>query len=391
MFKKGCFVLRLIPLLFFLLFFSRICAQTKKKDKVKVFQSLKIELGLGAIYNDNILKYSDYYLTKFLNNEDEGRFHINTSDGAVLDESINIASTFLFFRKRKTILEGSFSRQEYINNKIKTWNQIDFGLQQYITNRLVVNLSYSYIPKYYVRHFRDDDWVDVYGYVPETFQPFEFAKNEYGFWIQNTFFKNRMTKLRLSFDYEQYFYNKHFTEYDCNNFNYSANFYQTIKKKLKVEVGYQFVNSKAKGYDEPQETKDISNDADASYKADEYSGAIKWALPNFCKKMHSIDADFSYRRSCFTTKHYLELDRLHAGRVDDLYKLGINYEIRFIEPLTLSVYYKWCKLDSDTRAVENKEYVSQEKDYTQQQFGLKFTYIFKDITFSRANSKKNRN
>lgn len=391
MINKGYYLLRLIPLLFLLLFFSRIYAQTTKKEKAKVFQFLKIELNLGAIYNDNILKYSDNYLTKFQNNEDEGRFHINTSDGAVLDQSIKLASTFLFFRKKKTILEGGFSRQEYLNNKIKTWNQIDFGLQQYITSRLVINLSYSYIPKYYVRHFRDEDWVDVYGYVPEAFQPFDFAKNEYGFWIQNTFFKKKKTKLRLSFDYEQYFYNTHFTEYDCNNLNFGAKFYQTIKKKLKVEVGYQFVDSKAKAYDEPQEIKEISDDADASYKADEFSGAIKWGLPNVFRRMHSIDADFSYRRSCFTTIHFLELDRLHAGRVDDLYKLGINYDFRISEPLTVSFYYKWYKLDSDTRAEENKEYVSQEKDYTQQLFGLKFTYIFKEITFHRSKPKTNSN
>ncbi len=389
MIKKGCFLVRLITLLFFLLFFTRIYAQTKKKDKI--FQFMKIELGLGAIYNDNILKYSDYYLTKFLNNEDEGRFHINTSDGVVLDESVKVASTFRFFGKKKTILEGSFSRQDYLNNKIKSWNQIDFGLQQYITNRLVVNLSYSYIPKYYVRHFRDEDWVDVYGYVPEAFQPFEFSKNGYGFWIQNAFFKNKTSKLRLSFDFEQYFYNKHFTEYDCYNLNYGLNVYQTIKKKLKLEAGYQFINSNAKGYDQPLETKDLSDDADASYKADEYSTAVKWALPNVFKRMHSIAADFSYRRSCFTTKHYLELDRLHAGRVDDLYKLGINYEMRLSEPLTVSVYYKWCKLDSDTRATVNKEYMSQEKDYTQQQIGLNFTYSFNEITFLRSKPKKNRN
>ncbi len=383
--KRACLPVKLILLLFFLLFFSHINAQSKKD---KGFQSLKVELDLGSIYNDNILKYSDSYLTKFKNKEDEGRFHINTSDGLVLDKSLKLSSTFLFFGKNKTILDGSIARHSYINNKIKTWNQIDFGLQQHITKRLIINLSYSYLPKFYVRHYRDDDWVDIYGYVPETFQPFEFAKNAYGFWIQNSFFKNKQTKLRLSLDYGKYYYNQHFTEYNSNNLNYGINLYQTVKKKLKFELGYQFVTSKAKGFDGIQETKDNSDDSDASYESDEFSSAIKWTIPQFYYKPHNIGVDFEYKRSCFTTKHYLENDRIHAGRIDDLYKIGINYEVRLLEPLTVSVFYKWCKQDSDTRAEENKELVSQEKDYSQQQFGLTFNYIFKDIKFTRSNSKK---
>jgi len=387
MIKKGCCIVRLIPLLFLILFFGHVRAQTEKK---KIFQYLKIELGLGTIYNDNILRYSDYYLTKFLNNEDEGRFHINTSDGMVLDQSINIASTFLFFGKNKTILEGGYTRQSYINNKIKTWNQIDFNLKQYITNRLVINLSYSYLPRFYVRHYRDDDWVDVYGYVPETFQPFIFAKNDYGLWAQYSFFKNKKTRLRLSFDYENYFYNKHFTEYDSKNQNYAINFYQSVKEILKFEAGYQFVISKAKGFDEIQETRDNSNDSDASYKADEYSCAINWTLPNLLRKPNNINVDFEYRRTCFSSKHYLEIDRMHAGRIDNFYKIGINYEIKLLRPLSISGFYRWCKQDSDTRAEANKEFISQEKDFTQQQFGLKFTYKFRDIKFSRSNSRKTK-
>ena len=385
MIKKGCFLVRLIALIFFLLYFNRINAQTKKD---KGFQFLKVELGIGSIYNDNILKYSNYYLTKFKNKEDEGRFHINTSDGLVLEQSIKLSSTFLFLGKNKTILEGSFARHSYINNNIKTWSQLDFGLQQQITKRLIINISYSYLPKFYVRHYRDDDWVAIYGYVPETFQPFEFSKNEYGFWIQNSFFKSKQTRLRLSFDYGTYFYNQHFTEYDCNNSNYGINLYQTVKKKLRFEIGYQFVISNAKGFDGIQENKDNSDDSDPSYKTDEYSGAIKWLIPQLYYKPHNIVVDFEYKRSCYTTKHYLENDRIHAGRFDDMYKIGINYEVRLSEPLTVSGYYKWYKQDSDTRAKENKELVSQEKDYTQQQFGIKFTYIFKDIKFSSSSSKK---
>ncbi len=384
MIKTVYLVLKRLPLFIFLLAWGRICAQSKDD---KVFQYLNIELELGSVYNDNILNYSDYYLTKFLNKQDSGRFHINTSDGLVLDQSIKIAPVFKFFGKNKTVLEGDFSRQSYINNKIKNWNKFNFSIKQYFKNKIIINLSYSYIPEFYIRHYRDDDLADVYGYTPETFQPFGFAKNDYGIWIEKAFFKHNSTRLRLSFNNEQYFYNKYYTEYDCNNENYAISIYQSIKDKIKFKLGYRFIVSNAKGFDEFQETKDNSDDSDPSYKADAYSGTVRYPLPRIFNKQHTIGVDAEYKRSCFTSMHYLQTDRLHAGRIDDVYKMGINYEIKLSRPLRISGFYKWYKRDSDTRAEANKEYVSQEKDCTQQQFGLAVTYYFKDINFVRSGSK----
>ncbi len=382
---KGLFFVRLIPMLLFFLMFTCVSAQSKKK---KVFQFLKIELGLGTIYNDNILEYSDYYLTKFLNKQDSGRFNINTSDGLVLDNSLKVASTFQFFGKYKTVLEGGFRRKSYINNKIKSWTQIDFDIKQYFNWKITLNLSYSYIPKFYIRHFRDADLVDIYGYTPETFQPFQFTKNDYGIWIEKAFFKHNFTRLRFSFDFEQNFYNKYFTEYDCNKEIFGIRIYQSIKDKVKFKIGYQYVISNAKGFDNSQETKENSDDSDPSFKADEISGSVEYPLPRIFNKQHTISLDVDYKRSCFSSKHYLELDRMHAGRIDRFYKIEINYEIKLLRSLSISGFYKWCKRDSDTRAEANKVYLSQEKDYTQQQFGLAVTYSFNDIRFTRSRSKE---
>jgi hypothetical protein len=79
---------------------------------------------------------------------------------------------------------------------------------------------------------------------------------------------------------------------------------------------------------------------------------------------------------------------MHAGRIDRFYKIEINYEIKLLRSLSISGFYKWCKRDSDTRAEANKVYLSQEKDYTQQQFGLAVTYSFNDIRFTRSRSKE---
>lgn len=386
MFREKKQILKRLTLFISLLLSGHIYSQSKDSQ---IFQYLNVDLGVGSIYNDNILNYSDYYLTKFINKQDSGRFHINTSDGLVWDQSVKIAPVFQFFGKNKTILEGNFSRQSFINNPIKNWNKIDFGIKQYFLWKTNFGFSYTYIPVFYIRHYRDDDLKDVYGYTPETFQPFGFAKNDYGIFIEKAFFKHNFTRLRLSFNDEQYYYNKYFTEYDCNNKNYGISLYQSIRDKIKFKLGYTFTVSNAKGFDELSEIKENSDDSDPSYKADAYRATIKYPLPRIFNKVHTIGVDAEYERSCYTSRHYLQTDRLHAGRVDDFYKMEVNYEIKLLKPLTVSCFYKWYKRDADTRADANKEYVSQEKDFTQQQFGLELTYRFKNTRFKRSDSKQN--
>ena len=159
---------------------------------------------------------------------------------------------------------------------------MNIGIQQYVAKRASFKVFYSYIPDFYVRHFRDDDWVNVYGYTPETFQPYSFAKENLGLWAENTFFGN--SRVRLSFNYAKYYHNQHFTEYDCNNLNYGINLYQTIHKKLKVGIGYDFTASDAKGYDQNNENKRNSDDSDASYDEDSYFVSCSWDFP-FLRKL----------------------------------------------------------------------------------------------------------
>ena len=168
---------------------------------------LNVQFGLTTVYDDNILRYSEKYLDRFINQEDPGRFHIDTYDDVVLNPSLQITGTYRLFGKLKSELDLDYSPRFYCVNGIKNWSYFGIGFRQYFTKRASFKLIYGYIPGYYIRHFQDDDWYAVYGDVPEQYQPMDFAKNNYGIWIQNTFF--RSTTVRLSFYYAQYFYNKH--------------------------------------------------------------------------------------------------------------------------------------------------------------------------------------
>jgi hypothetical protein len=368
----------MLLLYFFLM--SDFAAFAQEKDKKKKAFDWEAQLGLATFYDNNILKYSEKYLDRFLNNEDYGRFHIDTYDDVILKPSLQIGTTFQIFKKQKSKINFSYNYSGYIVNEIKNWQFISLGFQQSFHKKASFRVYYSYVPEFYVRHFRDEDLVNYYkevsgfGYIPETFVPFSFAKDNYGIWVQNTFFKS--TRIRLSFDYAQYFHNVHYTEYDCKNLTYGFLITQSITKKIKVEAGYEFATSDAKAYDEPGETKETSNDADATFEEDGITFTISWQIPDVLKHKHSLDAGVTYDEKYYTTDHYVEEDPEHAGRMDKNLTMSFAYNFRIHKSFDLSAFYKWYGRDSGSPSW-NDAYLSVEKDYKQSQVGLELTYKLK--------------
>jgi len=370
----NCKICLLLLVLLFFISANDVFAQKKSKKRTKKME-LEVELSLSTVYDDNILKYSEKYLERFRNNEDGGRFHIKTYDDVILNPSIQVTSTFNIFGKLKSKINGQFSSRQYVVNPIKNWDFITFGFQQYLSKQASFKFYYSNIPEFYVRHFRDRQWVNVYGYTQETYQPFAFAKNNYGFYIQNTFFKN--TRIRYSMSYSQYFHNKHFTEYDCKNYSYGLRIYQLILKKVKLEAGYEYTTSDAKGYDASYETPQTTNGPDASNVEDNFSLALIWQVPAILKLDHELRVEGEFFKVYYSSEHPLELDEEHAGRVDDNLRLYFTYSVQLNKALQVSAFYNWLMRDTNTEAKENQEYLNNEKSYNQNLFGIELSYKLK--------------
>jgi hypothetical protein len=375
-FKSPLAVSRLISFvmagLIFTLVSGNCFAQKSDKKTGKKKPKFEIDLGLATFYDNNILKYSEKYLERFMDNKDQGRFHIDTYDDVVIKPSAEITSTFNIFKKQKSKINVGYNYSAYVVNNVKNWSFFSLGFQQNITKKASVKLFYSFVPDFYVRHFRDEDLVDVYGYVPETFVPFSFSKDNYGGWIQNTFFKS--TRIRFSLNYAKYYHNEHYTEYDCDNFLYVLQIYQGIGKKVDLEFGYEFMTSDAKGYDEPNETKENSDDADADNEGDAYNFAVVWQLPEVFKHKHSLEGGIGYAKRYYTTDNYVQKDPEHAGRVDNVLDLAFIYQVKLNKSMKISAFYRWFGRDSRTTSKLNSNYVSNEKDYKQSQIGLEFSY-----------------
>ncbi len=347
------------------------------KSKKKKTNKWSLSLSIKPYYDSNILKYSDKYIKRFENGEDPGRFHINRIDDLTMGYSAGITFSDNFIGKMKTILGAGYDTDAYTYNSVKTWGTFNFFLRQQIASSTSAQFSYSYIPEFYVRHFRDDDWVYYYGYTEITYQPYIFSKDDFSFWVQQIF-PWKTTRARAYFTYSIYYLNEAYTEYDSHDYMFGFRIYQSLLKNLDFSLGYLYTFSDAKGYDEPTvETKDNSDDSDATNYEHTYFAGFDLNLPKVFSRSNDISIDFQYQRSFFTTEEYVEVDPLHVGRYDYNYRLFINYNLSLMSNFSATIFYNWYKREASSPSDYNKEYISDEKDYTQYRIGVRFNYLIK--------------
>jgi hypothetical protein len=324
--------------------------------------SLRFDLGLGSVYDNNILRYSDKYVIRFDNREDEGRFHIYSRDDLILVTSFRGTVTDKLIGGMNTALAVDLRRRTYTHNAIKDWYSYGLSLRQEITRKLSAQIGYSYIPEFYIRHYRDDEWVAIHGYKPITFQPYSFKKDDLNGWVQYALFPT--TRVRLVLSYGRYFYNEHFTEYDCANTMAGVEVTHSFHKNVKVNAAYEFTASRGDG----------TADMNPSDDEDTYVLGAEYTLPKVFGRSNSLGVEGEYARRYFTSTHFLELDINHAGRRDDDYRFSASYTVELMDNFGLALRYAWHKRTSTTTALENAEYLADEKDYVQYEFGLELKY-----------------
>lgn len=324
--------------------------------------SWKLDIGVSSVYDNNILRYSDKYITRFDNREDPGRFHINTRDDLILVSSIKASATMNLLGSLNTTAAVDVRQRSYTHNAVKNWSYLAFTLRQDLSKKLSAQIGYNYIPGFYVRHYRDDEWVKQYGYTPITFQPFDFKKDEVGGWLQYALFPG--TRARTRFAYMRYFYNEHFTEYDCRNTLLGIDVYQTVHKNIKVNGGFEVVHSREGG----------NADKDPSSDENTFVVGVDFQLPKVFGRSNSLGMEGEYTERYYRSRIFLEIDQEHAGRQDFEYLLSATYSFGLLDNLELAINYAWRKRDTRTLAPQNATYLSEEKDYRQYQIALEARY-----------------
>ncbi len=339
----------------------------------KNFKSVLFEINVSPLYDNNILKYSSIYIEKFKTGYDAGRYHISTIDDLMLYTSVNSRFVFRFIKQKDTRFDFDFSRRTYLNNSIKSWNYFNFGIEQELSNRIKVSFNYSYIPEYYIRHYRDNDWVDIYGYTEETFKPQSFSKESYIFSVQHSLTHHFDFKLDLG--YSRYFYNTHFTEYDCVNYFTRVKSYYTFRKLIKTALGIRFEYSDSNRKIEKQIVQNRYPNPSNIEGGIELDFNIN--IPEIHGKVNGLQLRTQFQKRIYTSESYYKDDPLHSGRVDDEIEIYTAYWMKIFKNFKISLFNQYASRSLLNSIDANTEYLTNEKSYKQNIAGIEFSYFLK--------------
>lgn len=336
----------------------------------------RAQIALGTIYDNNALRYSDKYLGRFEQREDEGRFHIGTTDDLAFHSTFRLERRLNPFGEAASLLSGDLHLWNFTRNGIKNWWSFTLAARQELPERFTLSVAYSHIPDFYVRHYSDDDWEPRVGQTPARFQPFSFTKDEYRIAIQRQFFQS--TRFRVTYAAQRYYYNEHYTEYDSRNGVWNFEGSHPLLSTLRVSAGYMYTTSDAQGVDAPGEVRSASDDADGSFREDAYSGGLAWRLPRIAGMTTRLSLDAEYSRRCFSSSRLYFLDQQHAGRVDHEYQASLRWSVGLGDDWETSIGYTWRQRDARSSITENEIILSDEKDFREYQVEIGLTY---DLAF----------
>jgi hypothetical protein len=323
-----------------------------------------LRLNAGIRYDDNVLRYSERYLEAFRTRDDAGRFHIGTSDDAIMALGVRL-DRILFPRHdlRTTVYaEGEYSR--YLRNTVKNWGSLGVGIRQELPFRASLSIAYDYIPAFYLRHYRDQDWVDAGISGSAAYQPFSYERDDVRTSLAATLPTG--TGLRFGVAGGRLFHNEHFTEYDARTTTWT---WEASQRAGPVRVALRY------DYETSRSRRPVPGTTDASYDEDEGRASVSWTLqmlgyPLLC------EGGASYARRCFTTTSAVELDPLHAGRVDHTVTFSLAVGASLTSALDVGIGAAWRRRDA-TGAPANDASLSLERDFTQFQMEATVEYALR--------------
>ena len=296
------------------------------------------QLTVEPTYDSNILRYSDRYIDRFENDQDPGRFRIESLDDVVTRADLRLERHFRGFGGRRARAHLSGSTRAYTRNDIKDWSRVELGWRQSLPSRMQLNVVAQWIPEFYIRHQRDSDLRGI-ATGSDRFQAFAFEKVSL-----TTSLRKRLSSEwsgRVELQWSENDYLEGFDEFDDEQFRFALQADQRIGDRWKMTYRYRRTHASAQGFDEPTETRATSDDSDAGFEQD----ALYWSISHTRSRStlgddrFRLDLEVSQRR--FTDDRGPIAAPLYAGREDVRWSLGFYYDFPMNEDLTGTAFFKW--------------------------------------------------
>lgn len=336
----------------------------------------KWEWGLSAsaafMYDDNVLGFSEYDRNRFRRDPDSFPTPLKSMDD--LESSVTIKPSLQWRAPLQLMITGDY--------RLKAVHRLSNGFSDYQTHNAGVSvrpriIGYSWlararilaIPSFYLRNYRDRDYREYYA-------------TQYAQWDYSAALRFRVAAqlwLEGGVSYGTYYYNRKFTEYDSEYWDYSlGGFYEapyevqfnaSYTRRLSENVGKNQRNALLSGSDSTSMIEDTEY-GDADYHEDDITVGI--TVPAIWIKVVSTDASLSYRhrRRVYTTERSLSDDPFHRGRLDNRGQWTVSVRMRPARLWDIDGYFAYESRTSDSDVSS----VPLAKNFIRREIGLVFTY-----------------
>ena len=333
--------------------------------------SWRLVASISNTYDDNIFRYSSEDIDDFVHHRAEYRYQMETYDDLIFSPSVKLYVSNQLSQHLRSQLRMRYSFNLFARNREKNYQTLSAYLKTTVCEKNYLQLGYFHLPEFLIRPYWDQDVFSTTARDPDTYKRCTFSRNLYSVKLGRKIVKSVWAATFYKRDI--LYYNPHFTEYDTKINGFGCEILYTVTPRFRIGLEYAFKNAKAKAYDEPGETRELSDDSDLSYDEDQFQGEIGLDLSqNISLPVHF---SFQYRRQkrYFTTEKSLDQDPFHAGRADDIQRFVWIMNVDILRNVSLLGRYEFHRRDVSSK---EQERITEVKNYERNRFSFGFEFRY---------------
>jgi len=289
-------------------------------------QKLNLSLGLGAIYDTNLLQYSNDQRTLFESGTRPDRFSIQALDDVTWNPFIALGWDADAGHGRHHVLRLKGEGDFHGSNPTADFRSISAGWREAWRGERRLSVGYYGLPHYYLRQLVADDYVPpVPGASLERRAQFDLQIVSAS-WGQRI---ARGTGIELAYQFENRHYVPDFRERDSKTHQGELTLgFTGLPDRGSIDVSGGWRASKAKGVDDDDIAGAPSDDADLTYHGPIAALRGRAELGRIRRWRVTGDAGYEYGGRSYESS--LPTDRYHFGRDDALnaVEVGLRAQLR---------------------------------------------------------------
>ena len=347
-------------------------ASKKKRPDFQFFGKFALRL----VYDDNIIHYSDEDLGEFGTAEAPGKYSISTAGDWILRPRLEVGVGTRKITGKKLEVLARISAWRYVENGVKNNESFWIRLKHAGFGSDNFQLAYYYAPESYLRNFRDRAPFQPRSTVPYAYRPFTYSSSSLGLGYWRRLTKKLDGKVTLSRSWR--YYNQAFMENDNWEWRIGGYLSYRVAQPLRVTAEYFYSDVVARAADAEGETRESSDDGDASYRRDSYKLTLGFYLPRTFLQLWRVNLSGAYQAYFFTSAKSPVEDPYHVGRRDEIFRVGVSgYTRPFMRRFVLEGGYRYTLRDSSAPYEgSGGESIDEDKDYTDDRFWIGIEYSF---------------